>query len=81
MPDSPLLDLRDDWQHLHAALTAVHDRVAALYAASNNTWTDLLGIRHKVRRAQQALGTLPQPILDGIAHDQADLDEWEAKLG
>jgi hypothetical protein len=77
----PLLDLHDAWKDAHARLLALQEQAEALYEASEETWEDMLTLRAQVRQARAVLRDLPRTLRDGIAQDQADLEEWEAKLG
>lgn len=74
----PLLDLHSAWQDAQAMLKEVMARAEALYEESGRTWYDVLIIRAKALHALDKLGNLPQGLLDGIAAEQADLDEMEA---
>ena len=78
MATYPLLDLQRAWQDAQALLREVMDRAEALYHGSDRTCLEALFVRAKAWAALDKLGTLPQGILDGIAAEQADLDEMEA---
>jgi hypothetical protein len=77
MREFPLLDLADAWKAAHQCLADVQRHAEALWAESEDTWLDMMIIRQRVVNVRQALGTLPPGILDGIAQDEADLDELE----
>lgn len=80
--DYPLLDLRDLWRDVHARLQEIQDLTEHLFCESEYTWGDMADIRFRIRCARKELGEkLPPGILEGIAKDEADLQEWEEKLG
>lgn len=79
MHDYPLLDLRDTWREVQRALRDLQDQAEAFWHASEDTWLDMLILRQRVVNAVLALGALPPTVVQSIAADEADLDEWEAK--
>ena len=80
-PEYPLLDLKHAWRDAHAYLTEAREQAEELYHASEATWTEMAVIMQQVDRARAALGDLPPGILEGIAKEEADLQEWEDKIG
>ena len=74
----PLLDLKDLWQDSQARLQELETLLATLYAASDDTWTDLLTMQTRVVQALSLLATLPPGIVEGIAKDEEDWEELES---
>jgi hypothetical protein len=75
----PLLDLRDLWRAAHRALEELYGTAECLFADSEQTWRAVAHVAAAADAALQALGTLPPAILEDIAKDEADLQEWEEK--
>jgi hypothetical protein len=79
LPDFPLLDLADAWHDAQRHLADVQAQAETLWTASEYTWLDMVMVRQRAINARAALGTLPPGIQDGIAKDEADLVELEAR--
>jgi len=77
----PLLDLKDAWRAARRALEELYGTAECLFADSEHTWRAVAHVATAADAALHALGTLPPAILEDIAKDEADLREWEERIG
>ena len=79
MQQFPLLDLQSAWSDAHQVLAELEVIAATLLAESEDTWDEIATVARQATAAMHALGALPQAVLDGIAKDEVDLEDMEAR--